>query len=142
MRGNEISRVVTHSLEECTKRIQSLNYEGILSSNRVQFWHSDEHTVDYEIRVWRFMNFLGIVSGDLIFQDNRSTLVKSQAELAIYLKIGILIYTLFAIVFTLSDIFSGKFPVALFFIPWGLLCWVLWTWMCKQVIKSIMKQLE
>jgi len=142
MAANKITKVAKYSLKDCVQRIKGLNDGDVLFSNRLQFWQVDEHTIDYQIRVWRFMNFLGTVSGDLIYQDTQLTLVTGQAQLATHLKIGIIIFTLFATIITLGEILSGKFPLGLVAIPWGFLCWFVWTWMCNRVVTSVMKQFE
>jgi hypothetical protein len=142
MATNKISKVTRHSLKDCVQRIRHLNNEDILFSDRVRIWQVDEQTADYEIRIWRFMNFLGTVSGDLTYQDVQSTLVTGQAQLARHLKIGITLFTLVATIITVGEILSGKFPLGLIGIPWGFLCWFVWTWMCNRVFNSVMKQLE
>lgn len=142
MAANKISKLARHSLKDCVRRIQNLNDGDILFSDRVQIWQVDDYTFDYQIRIWRFMNFLGTVSGDLTYQDIQSTLVTSQAQLAAHLKIGIILFMLVATIVTVGDVLSGKFPLGLVGIPWGFLCWFVWTWMCNRVVYSVLKQLE
>ncbi len=134
--------VAQHSIKECSKRIQYLNQGDILGSNRVRFWQVDERTTDYEIRLWRFGNFLGTVSGDLTVRDNQSTLVACKAQLATRLKIGIFIYLCVASIITIGEILSSQFPFGLIGIPWGVLCCVIWTYMCNRFARSLIKQLE
>ena len=142
MAANKISKVAKYSLKDCVQRIKDLNDGDLLFSNRVQFWQVDEHTIYYQIRVWRFMNFLGTVSGDLTYQDDLSTHVTGQAQLATHLKVAIIIFILFATIIALGEILSGKFPLGLIAIPWGFLCWFVWTWMCNQFAELLMSQLE
>lgn len=142
MTANKFSKLIKHSIKDCVQRIERLNDGDILISDRVQFWQIDEHTVDYQIRVWRFMNFLGTVSGDLVYQDDQSTLVTGQAQLAAHLKIGLILFALVALIVSVGEIISGKFPFGLVGILWGYLCWFGWTWKCNRVIRSVMKQLE
>ncbi len=140
--GYKASVIVNHSLDECKKRIQRLNERDILHYNRVQFWQADERTIDYEIRLRRFNGFLGTVSGDLSYQDNQTTLITCKAELAAIFKLGISVYMLLALLFILTDLLHGQFPVGIVLILWGILWWVIWTWRCNLFAESLMDKLQ
>jgi hypothetical protein len=142
LQSYKASIIVNHSLDECRKQIQSHNKGDLLHSNRVQFWRASEYITDYEVRLWRFGSFLGTVSGDLTFQDSQSTLIACEAQLAARLKIGILVFLCVASIVTLGEILSSQFPFGLIGIPWGVLCWVIWSYMCNQFARSLIKQLE
>ncbi len=142
LRAKPVQIVVPLTVQDCKTRIQSLDDEGFLGSNRVQFWQADKRTTDYEIRIWRFLNFLGTVSGELTHKGNQLTQVTITTQLALYLKLFLIVYTLLAVLLTINDLSSGKSPLGIIFVPWGGLCWIVWRWMCNQIANELIKQLQ
>lgn len=116
--------------------------ESFLGSNRVQFWQADKRTTDYEIKVWRFLNFLGSVSGSLDHKGNQLTQITTTTQLALYLKLFLIAYTVLAVLLTLNDLSNNRSPLGLMFVPWGILCWLWWGWLCNRVATKLIERLR
>lgn len=134
--------VVPLSMQECKARIVTMDDESFLGSTRVQLSQGDKRTTEYEIKIWRFLNFLGSVSGGITHKGNQLTQVTTTTQLAVYLKLFLIVYTVLAILLTLNDLSNNRLPLGIIFVPWGVMLWLWWGWLCNRVANELIERLR
>lgn len=142
LRTKHLEIIVPLSVQECKARIETLDDESFLSSNRVQFSQGDKRTTEYEIKISRFLNFLGSVSGEITHKGNQLTQVTTATQLALYLKLFLIVYTVLAILLTLNDLSNNRSPLGIIFVPWGIVLWLWWGWLCNRVANALIERLR
>lgn len=88
------------------------------------------------------MNFVGTVSGEMEYINEKSTLVAIRNRLAISRRIISIFGTFLSIIFALSIVMRGGTPIVFLWVLWWWMIWFFSLRMLKQVTRSIEKVLQ
>jgi len=102
-----------YSLDECAKRINSLAVGDttLLSSTRVNIEDAGDGTYDYEIRKWKYLNFVAEMTGSLVYKDSSSTQVIGKARISDRWYALILLCGLIGVIIFLSFISNRQYQI-------------------------------
>ena len=120
-----------YSIQECTQRVNSLDWgKPPIAAASVTVRHVDDHRYEFTISRWAFLNLVAGVKGVLQYQNERVTNVYLRGSVSLYLRLGIFLYTVLAILISLltfsrqrDDMTDITWVAYGFFALWGMLIW-------------------